>query len=51
MEKEENVGIQHFLLFPQCFQRAASDLLKHGIVRFKKNLLAAVFYNFSSMFL
>ena len=32
-EKGENVGNQHFLLFPQCFQKATfSGLLKVGIV-------------------
>ena len=31
--KEENAGYQHFLLFPQCFQKAPfSGLLKPGIV-------------------
>ena len=31
--KEENAGYQHFLLFPQCFQRASSlGSLKVGIV-------------------
>ena len=31
--KGENAGYQHFLLFPQCFQRASfSRLLKVGIV-------------------
>ena len=31
--KGENVGYQHFLLFPQCFQKASfSGLLKVGIV-------------------
>ena len=31
--KEENAGYQHFLLFPQCFQKAFSlGLLKAGIV-------------------
>ena len=25
--KEENAGYQHFLLFPQCFQKAFSQLL------------------------
>ena len=32
--KEENAVYQHFLLFPQCFQKASfSELLKVGIVR------------------
>ena len=32
--KEENAGYQHFLLFPQCFQRLlSSGWLKIGIVR------------------
>ena len=31
--KEENAGYQHFLLFPQCFQRAlSSGSLKVGTV-------------------
>ena len=31
--KGENAGNQHFLLFPQCFQKASSsELLKVGIV-------------------
>ena len=31
--KVENTGYQHFLLFPQCFQKATlSGLLKVGIV-------------------
>ena len=31
--KGENAGYQHFLLFPQCFQKASfSRLLKFGIV-------------------
>ena len=25
VEKEENAGYQHFLLFPQCFQKAFSS--------------------------
>ena len=25
VEKEENAGYQHFLLFPQCFQKALSS--------------------------
>ena len=30
--KEENAGYQHFLLFPQCFQKAfSSGSLKVGI--------------------
>ena len=33
VRKGENVGYQHFLLFPQCFQKASfSELLKVGIV-------------------
>ena len=32
--KGENAGYHHFLLFPQCFQKApSSGLLKFGIVR------------------
>ena len=32
--KGENAGNQHFLLFPQCFQKASFlGLLKVGIVR------------------
>ena len=32
--KGENAGYQHFLLFPQCFQKATfSRSLKVGIVR------------------
>ena len=31
--KEENAGNQHFLLFPQCFQKLSPlGTLKHGIV-------------------
>ena len=31
--KEENAGYQHFLLFPQCFQKATlSGTFKVGIV-------------------
>ena len=31
--KEENAAYQHFLLYPQCFQKASSlGLLKVGIV-------------------
>ena len=31
--KRENAGYQHFLLFPQCFEKASSQrLLKVGIV-------------------
>ena len=31
--KGENAGYQHFLLFPQCFQKPSSiGLLKSGIV-------------------
>ena len=31
--KGENAGIQHFLLFPNCFQKASSSgMLKVGIV-------------------
>ena len=33
VRKEENAGDQHFLLFPQCFQKPSlSGLLKVGIV-------------------
>ena len=33
VEKGENAGYQHFLLCPQCFQRAAfQGCLKPGIV-------------------
>ena len=33
VEKRENAGYQHFLLFPQCFQMASfSRSLKVGIV-------------------
>ena len=32
--KEENAGYQHFLLFPQCFQKPSyTVLLKVGIVK------------------
>ena len=30
--KEENAGYQHFLLFPQCFQKPSLGFLKVGIV-------------------
>ena len=34
VEKGENAGYQHFLLFPQCFQKAfLFGSLKVGIVR------------------
>ena len=40
VEKGENAGYQHFLLFPQCFQKlAVSRLLKHRIVWLRVNLL------------
>ena len=33
VEKGENAGYQHFLLFPQCFQKPSSSWsLKVGIV-------------------
>ena len=33
VEKGENADYQHFLLFPQCFQKASfSESLKVGIV-------------------
>ena len=33
VEKGENAGYQHFLLFPQCFQNPASqEFLNLGIV-------------------
>ena len=33
VEKGENAGYQHFLLFPECFQKASlSGLAKVGIV-------------------
>ena len=36
VEKGENAGYQHFLLFPQCFQKASlSGSLKVGIMRKK----------------
>ena len=31
VEKGENVGYQHFLLFPQCFSKPSSGSLKVGI--------------------
>ena len=31
VEKGENAGYQHFLLFPQCFQKAS--LLGGGVVK------------------
>ena len=38
--KGENAGYQHFLLFPQCFQKASfSGSLKDGIVRKRANSL------------
>ena len=30
--KEENAGYQHFLLFPQCFQKAFSSIASKGII-------------------
>ena len=34
--KGENAGYQHFLLFPQCFQKpSGSGLLKVGIMRYR----------------
>ena len=39
-EKGENAGYQHFLLFPQCFQKAPlSRLLEVGIVWLRVNIL------------
>ena len=36
MGKEENAGYQHFLYFPQCFQKALSSRsLKVGIVWYR----------------
>ena len=36
MGKEENAGYQHFLLFPQCFQKASPlGSLKVGIVWYR----------------
>ena len=34
MEKGENAGYQHFLLFPQCFQKyfSSGSLKKIGII-------------------
>ena len=38
--KGENAGYQHFLLFPQCFQKATfSGLLKVGIVWLRVNVV------------
>ena len=38
--KGENAGYQHFLLFPQCFQKASiSGSLKFGIVLVKGLLM------------
>ena len=45
VEKGENAGNQHFLLFPQCFQKASfSGSLRVGIVwqRVKNTPLAKV---------
>ena len=37
--KGENDGYQHFLLFPQCFQKSIySGSLKVVIVRYRRNL-------------
>ena len=42
--KEENAGYQHFLLFPQCFQKASSlGSLKVGIVRQRVKLENYIF--------
>ena len=32
VEKEENAGYQHFLLFPQCFQTSLFGVFKSGVV-------------------
>ena len=38
VETGENVGYQHFLLFPQCLQKPVfSELLKVGVVWYKIN--------------
>ena len=38
VEKEENAGYQHFLLFPQCFQKSLSlGLLKSGLCSKQSN--------------
>ena len=40
VEKGENAGSQHFLLFPQCFQKASfSGSLKVGIVGLRVKML------------
>ena len=30
--KEENAGYQHFLLFPQCFQKAVTPIASKGVI-------------------
>ena len=32
VEKEENAGYQHFLLFPQCFQKASSSSASNFVI-------------------
>ena len=38
--KGENAGYQHFLLFPQCFQKpSVSGLFKVGVVWYRVNII------------
>ena len=32
MEKGENAGYQHFLLFPQCFEKASLPDMSKGVI-------------------
>ena len=42
VEKGENAGYQHFLLFPHCFLKASSsELLKVGIVWYVEEFVYA----------
>ena len=45
MGKGENAGYQHFLLFPQCFQKLSfSGLLKVYVVELKLQYMYSGFY-------
>ena len=46
--KRENAGYQHFLLFPQCFQKLSSpEVLKVRIVWYRVNKIQFYFQNLS----
>ena len=52
VEREENAGYQHFLLFPQCFQKTAlsSESLKVGIVWLRVKFVCLGFNAVSTVF-